>query len=131
MKKRKPRVFVSVPDNRHLVADKRRLAGATILEEIERAPSRCRCAVFPLTKDDEVERKAKAKASFDAIPRDNVLLEAGYFTQARGKERVALVCERGAKIPADLGGIIYVPMESRKNLRSVKQALAKFLDDTL
>jgi predicted nucleotide-binding protein len=106
-------------------------AGATILEEIERAASRCRCAIFLFTKDDELESKAKAKASFDAVPRDNVLLEAGYFTQARGKDRVAIIRESGAKMPADLGGIIYLTLEDRDNLLPVKQKLRKFLDGAL
>jgi hypothetical protein len=106
-------------------------AGATILGEIERAASLCRCAVFLLTKDDEIEKKAKAKASFEAIPRDNVLLEAGYFTQARGKEHVAIVREKGAKMAADLGGIIYLSLENRKNLLPVKQGLVKFLKAAL
>lgn len=106
-------------------------AGATILEEIERAASQCRCAVFLFTKDDEIGNKAKAKASFDAIPRDNVLLEAGYFTQARGKDRVAIIRESGAKMPADLGGIIYLSIEDRDALLPVKRGLRKFLQDAL
>jgi len=106
-----------------------RKAGATILEEIERAASRCRCAVFLFTKDDELN--AKAKASADAIPRDNVLLEAGYFTQARGKKRVAIVRESGAKMPADLGGIIYLSLEDRNQLLPVKRDLRQFLKDAL
>jgi len=106
-------------------------AGATILEEIERAASRCRCAVFLFTKDDELESKANAKASFDAVPRDNVLLEAGYFTQARGKDRVAIIRESGAKMPADLGGIIYLTLEDRDDLLPVKRKLRVFLDDAL
>ena len=108
-----------------------RKAGATILEEIERAASRCRCAVFLFTKDDELDAKAKAKASIEAIPRDNVLLEAGYFTQARGKKRVAIVRESGAKMPADLGGIIYLSLEDRNQLLPVKRDLRKFLKDAL
>jgi len=106
-------------------------AGATILEEIERAASRCRCAVFLFTKDDEIEVKATGEASFNAIPRDNVLLEAGYFTQARGKERVAIVREKGAKMPADFGGIIYLSMEDRSRLLPVKRGLVKFLNEAL
>jgi Predicted nucleotide-binding protein containing TIR-like domain len=74
-----------------------RPAGATILEEIERAASRCRWAVFLFTEDDELDTNAKGRASFDAVPRDNVLLEAGYFTQARGKQRVAIVHEIGRR----------------------------------
>jgi len=106
-------------------------AGATILEEIERAASRCRCAVFLFTKDDELDRNAKGRASFDAVPRDNVLLEAGYFTQARGKERVAIVRELGAKMPADLGGIIYLSLQDRSRLLPVKRGLVKFLNEAL
>lgn len=108
-----------------------RPAGATILEEIERAARRCRCAIFLFTKDDELEENAQGKASFDAVPRDNVLLEAGYFTQARGKERVAIVRERGAKMPADLGGIIYLSFDDRKRLLAVKKGLIKFLNEAL
>lgn len=88
-----------------------RPAGATILEEIEKAAHRCRCGVFLFTKDDELEKNARAKASFTAVPRDNVLLEAGYFTQALGKDRVAVVREKDAKMPADLGGIIYLSLK--------------------
>lgn len=108
-----------------------RPAGPTIIEEIERATSRCRCAVFLFTRDDELNRNAKGKPSFEAVPRDNVLLEAGYFTQARGKERVAIVREKGANMPADLGGIIYLSMEHRDRLLSVKKGLIKFLREAL
>lgn len=103
-------------------------AGATILEEIEGASRRCRCAVFLFTRDDELGKRAKAKASFEAVPRDNVLLEAGYFTQARGKERVAIVREEGAKMPVDLGGIIYLSLEDRSRTLSVRKRLLRFLD---
>jgi predicted nucleotide-binding protein len=44
-------------------------------------------------------------------PRDNVLLEAGYFASAKGKERVLIVREEGAKMPADFGGDIYVSLK--------------------
>ena len=103
--------------------------GAIILEEIERAARRCRCAVFLFTKDDELN--TKGNASIEAIPRDNVLLEAGYFTQARGKKRVAIVLESGAKMPGDLGGVIYLPLENRNQLLPVKRDLRKFLKDQL
>jgi hypothetical protein len=106
-------------------------AGPTILEEIERAASLCRCAIFLFTQDDELEKNAKAKASSEAVPRDNVLLEAGYFTQALGKERVAIVREAGTKMPADLGGIIYLLLENRKKLLPVKQGLIRFLKEVL
>jgi predicted nucleotide-binding protein len=106
-------------------------AGATILEEIERASSRCRCAIFLFTRYDDVKARATGKASSQSIPRDNVLLEAGYFTRSHGKSRVAIVREAGAKMPADLGGIIYLSFDNRKDLGKTKNGIVKFLDDTL
>jgi hypothetical protein len=102
-------------------------AGSTILDEIERAASRCRCAVFLFTQDDELDKQARGKATFTAVPRDNVLLEAGYFTHARGKDRVAIVREKDAKMPADLGGIIYLSLDGPKGLAAVKSGLSTFL----
>lgn len=58
-------------------------------------------------------------------------LEAGYFTQARGKERVAIIREKRAKMPADLGGIIYLSIEDRGKLLPVKRGLVRFLNDAL
>jgi predicted nucleotide-binding protein len=87
--------------------------------------------VFLFTKDDELEAPAKGKASVDAIPRDNVLLEAGYFTQALGKQRVVIIREKGAKMPADLGGIIYLSLEKRDQLLGIKRDLRNFLQEAL
>lgn len=43
-------------------------------------------------------------------PRDKVILEAGYFAAAKGKERTLIIRQKGAKMPADLGGDIYAPL---------------------
>jgi hypothetical protein len=118
----------------HTVADWSRdfkRAGTTILEEIEGAAERCRAAIFLFTRDDELARRVTAKASFSAVPRDNVLLEAGYFTRARGKSRVAIVCEKGAKMPADLGGVVYIEFENRRNLSPTIESLLSFLESAL
>jgi predicted nucleotide-binding protein len=106
-------------------------AGTTILEEIEQASSQCRCAIFLFTKDDDLSESSTAKASFEAVPRDNVLLEAGYFTRSHGKSRVAIVREKGAKMPADLGGVIYLSFDDCKDLGPAKAGIAKFLANTL
>ena len=47
--------------------------GRTIIEEIARATATCRCGLFLFTADDPLE----GSATKIAIPRDNVLLEAG------------------------------------------------------
>jgi predicted nucleotide-binding protein len=100
-------------------------AGPTILEEMRRAASTCRCAIFLFTKDDQLEGEATAKA----VPRDNVVLEAGYFIQARGEKRVAIVRAQGTKMPADLGGVIYLSLEDESSLPAVQERLAQFLSE--
>ena len=61
-----------------------------------------------------------------AAPRDNVVFEAGYFVSAKGKERVLIVREKGAKMPADLGGDIYASLDDRSNLQPVQEVVRKF-----
>ena len=106
-------------------------AGATILEEIERAAALCRSAIFVFTQDDELAPQAKGKASFAAVPRDNVLFEAGYFMQVRGKARVAIVREAGTKMPADLGGVVYLSFDNRRQLQATKRGLRQFMAQAL
>ncbi len=101
--------------------------GATIFDEIERAASLCRAAIFVFPRDDELAPQARARASFTAVPRDNVLFEAGYFMQVRGKARVAIVREAGTKMPADLDGVIYLGFDKRSQLQATKQGLRRFL----
>lgn len=83
--------------------------GRTIMEEVARATATCRCGLFLFTADDPLE----GSPTKTAIPRDNVLLEAGYFMSAHTSRRMVVVREKGTKMPADLGGIIYLTIESR------------------
>jgi hypothetical protein len=78
----------------------------TILSEIQNAAARCSGAILLFTRDESLMQSAPG----DTPPRDNVLLEAGYFASAKGKERVLIVLEPGAKMPADLGGDIYASL---------------------
>jgi CheY-like chemotaxis protein len=87
--------------------------GRTIMEEIARATATCRCGLFLFTADDPVE----GSPTKTAIPRDNVLLEAGYFMSAHTARRMVVVREKGTKMPADLGGMIYLSIESRADWR--------------
>jgi predicted nucleotide-binding protein len=101
--------------------------GRTIMEEIERAANVCRCGIFLFTPDDPIEGSPTATN----VPRDNVLLEAGYFTKARGKERVAIVREAGTKMPVDLGGVIYLTLKKRADWLPVAHQLERFLAENL
>jgi hypothetical protein len=101
--------------------------GSTILDEIERAATRCTGGIFLFTKDDEL----KVGDSRQAAPRDNVVFEAGYFIHAKGKERVLIVLETGAKMPADMGGTIYAALSNQGSTASVETTVRKFIEKQL
>jgi hypothetical protein len=97
--------------------------GRSILEEIEEARVRCTLGVFLFTKDDML---GAAGSVTQAAPRDNVVFEAGYFVSAKGKARVLIIREKDAKMPADLGGDIYAPLDDRSNLQPVQEIVRRF-----
>ena len=101
--------------------------GATILDEIEDAATRCTGGIFLFTKDDEI----KHGDSYQAAPRDNVVLEAGYFIRAKGRERVLIVREAGAKMPADIGGTIYASLPNQQSTAMIETAVRNFVDNHL
>lgn len=98
--------------------------GRSILEEIEEARVRCTTGIFLFTKDDVLDSSGP---DAHAAPRDNVVFEAGYFAAAKGKSRVLIVREKGAKMPADLGGDIYASLDDRTNLQSIHDTVRRFL----
>jgi predicted nucleotide-binding protein with TIR-like domain len=89
--------------------------GPTILEEVARSVRECSCGIFLFTRSDQITAADEARAA----PRDNVIFEAGYFTHAKGKERTVIIREQGVKMPTDLGGNIYISLESRKDISRI------------
>jgi hypothetical protein len=98
--------------------------GRTILHQIEEAATRCSAGIFLFTGDDQVTDKGGTEK---AVPRDNVVFEAGYFINAKGKDRVLIIREKNAKMPADLGGDIYAPLTSKTNIKSIKNTARQFM----
>ena len=98
--------------------------GQNILQQIGRAAERCSAGIFLFTRDDEL---AAAGSGQDAVPRDNVVFEAGYFIHAKGKDRVLVVREEGAKMPADLGGDIYASLPDRNHIGPILDSLRRFV----
>ena len=95
----------------------------TILRQIEEASRRCGAGIFLFTKDDALSGKGgKSRAA----PRDNVVYEAGFFSALKGKNRVLIILERGAKLPADLGGDIYASLEAKDDIAPIEETLRKF-----
>lgn len=101
-------------------------SGARILDEIGRAARECTCGIFLFTKDDPLEGEAHL-----AAPRDNVIFEAGYFTSSKGKDRVLIIREEGTKLPADLGGDIYLVLPASRDTSAIETAIRDFLDRRL
>lgn len=102
-------------------------AGGNILDEIERASSISSAGIFLFTNDDFLEDAQGERAA----PRDNVVFEAGYFTQSKGRERVLIIREEGTKMPADIGGNIYLPLPNRREISSIETQLRSFVEKRL
>jgi CAP12/Pycsar effector protein, TIR domain len=100
-------------------------AGPTIYDQIEEAARLCACGIFLFTKDDPLQ------GTEGAAPRDNVVFEAGFFLRANGKERVAVIREEGAKMPADLGGNVYIELKDRRDVAPIHWQLQRFLESAL
>jgi len=60
-----------------------------------------------------------------------VIFEAGYFSRSKDRERVLIVRESGAKMPAYLGGNIYVSLEDRTNIAPLEGRIRTFLETAL
>jgi predicted nucleotide-binding protein len=101
-------------------------AGATIMEEVSSGIKKSRCGLFLFSRDDPLEGDVQY-----AAPRDNVIFEAGFCMAVKGPQRTTIIREEGAKIPADLGGTIYIGLKDRADISPIqeklRQALAKAL----
>jgi len=97
--------------------------GATILDELLEASKCTLGAIMLLTKDDEF----LGEENF-AAPRDNVIFELGLFMEAKGRERVLVVREQGAKMPADIGGGIYLSLRDRSDITAIQTRLLDFIE---
>lgn len=98
-----------------------------IMDEIERASKSCMGGIFLFTKDDEIV----VGDTRSAAPRDNVIFEAGYFMHAKGTDKTLIIREEGAKMPADIGGHIYVALQDRNDISPIEKDLEKFVVNNL
>lgn len=96
--------------------------GPTILDELVQASRSCLGAVMLLTRDDELAGDQDL-----AVPRDNVIFEMGMFMEAKGRDRVLVVLEEGAKLPADVGGGIYLSLKNRSDISPIHAGLLAFM----
>lgn len=97
-------------------------AGTSILQELETARNMCSCGIFLFSEDDPLQGTPS-----EAAPRDNVVFEAGHFLSSKGATRCLIIRVGKAKIPADLGGAIYIALDKTADVSAIDGKLAKFL----
>lgn len=96
--------------------------GGSILDEISLARSRCGRGIFIFSEDDPLDGPDGL-----AAPRDNVVFEAGYFVSAKGPRNCVIVRIGNAKMPADLGGAIYLSVPSGASPTAIEARLRDFV----
>jgi len=97
-------------------------SGKSILSEVERARDLCGRAIFIFSEDDQLEGTAS-----QAAPRDNVVFETGYFIGSRGPANTLIIRIGNARMPADLGGIIYLSLGVGEDPEELQTAVARFV----
>jgi hypothetical protein len=100
-----------------------------LLQRIQESSKKCLGAIMLLTKSDELVG-AEGNQS-QAAPRDNVIFEMGLFMEAKGRERVLVIREEGTKMPADIGGEIYLLLKNRNDISPIHSKLLDFVDERI
>ena len=101
-------------------------SGRSILNEIADASASCSSGIFLFGENDLLEG-----SDGGAAPRDNVVFEAGYFISSKGPARCLIIRQGNTKMPADLGGAIYLHLENPNDITSIETRLTRFLNENL
>lgn len=86
--------------------------GDSIWDSIERAECRTHAGIFLFTADDTINSGRNRQQ----VPRDNVIYEAAYFAGTKDRKHALIIREDGARVPSDLGGVIYLKLRNRNDL---------------
>jgi predicted nucleotide-binding protein len=85
-------------------------SGLTIIEQFELHARNCSFAFAFMTRDDSMPAGADGKQVWR--PRQNVLIEIGWFMARLGRQQIMLISQGELDVPSDLGGILYVKFEN-------------------
>lgn len=96
---------------------------ARLTSEIDRASKSCLGGIFIFTKDHEISAGNKKPLTRE----EQVIFEAGYFLHAKGKDKVLIIREAGAKMPTFLGGLAVLQFQNRNDISSIENDLKKFI----
>lgn len=103
--------FLTILDLQPIMLNEQANKGRTIIEKFE-DHSNVMAAIALFTSDDV--GKLKDCDELEDRARQNVIFEAGYFIGKLGRERTIILYEDGLKIPSDLSGYLYIPLDSDK-----------------
>jgi predicted nucleotide-binding protein len=103
--------------------------GLTLIEKFERYAGAAVFSVILFTGDDE--GRLVGTDDLRPRPRQNVVLELGFFLGALGRDRIAVLFDEGIELPSDFSGVSYIPFDEhggwreklRIELRSAEIAL--------
>jgi predicted nucleotide-binding protein len=98
-------------------------SGMTVIEKFEEFSSRAGFAVILMTPDDYGYPVGKEEAK-KSRPRQNVVLELGYFFAKLGRNKTIVLTKGDIEMPSDVFGLVY---ETMNNGEGWKMHLAKEL----
>lgn len=86
--------------------------GSTIIEKFLSNAAQCGYSIV-LFSGDDVGKLNDSKADLKHRPRQNVILELGYFLGNIGRKNIAILHQTGVEIdkPSDFDGIVYEPFD--------------------
>jgi predicted nucleotide-binding protein len=97
--------------------------GMTVIEKFEEFASRAGFAVILMTPDDVGYPVSKEQEKKNR-PRQNVVLELGYFAAKLGRDKTLVLTKGEVEMPSDIFALIYEPMDTGEGW---KMRLAKEL----
>ena len=105
--------FLESLDLEAIILQERANEGRTIIEKFEDY-SDVGFAVVLCTPDDigSLADEATALDELRPRPRQNVILELGYFWGRLGRNKVCALMDGDMEMPSDYGGVLYVPLDS-------------------
>ncbi|MCR4662037.1 MAG: nucleotide-binding protein [Clostridia bacterium] len=103
-------LFLNKIDLSPVVLGQKANEGNTIIEKFEKYAAQVSYAIILYTACDIGAEKGNEK-NLELRARQNVVFEHGYFTHALGRNRVAVLLEKGVEKPSDIDGILYIPLD--------------------
>jgi predicted nucleotide-binding protein len=114
-----------------VILDERPMRGRALLEKFEQEVADIGYAVVIARPEDRGAGPGQALPNEPNRPRQNVILEIGYFMGLIGRQRVTVLHEAPLELPSDLDGFGYIAMEDEWRYRLARElAAAKMKVDT-